>query len=237
MRMRQVVCASLALAAAAAGGGLERVKYNHPGLVVDLGVGLWAWPLPMDYDGDGDLDLVVSCHDVPYNGTFLFENPGGKAKMPVFKPAVRIDRGMGNVRVSTVAGQPRVLGPATEYRDFRKNAFRDAVRLPAPPKVHKGRLRANQWSYADYDGDGKLDLIVGVGDWADYGWDNAFNAKGEWTRGPLHGYVYLLRNDGSTAKPKYEPAVKLEAGGKPLDVFGMPTPNLADFDGDGDLDI
>ncbi|NQT51159.1 VCBS repeat-containing protein, partial [bacterium] len=38
-------------------------------------------------------------------------------------------------------------------------------------------------------------------------------------------------------KPTYEPAVKLEAGGKPLDVFGMPTPNLADFDGDGDLDI
>ncbi|MEY3772410.1 MAG: hypothetical protein RL067_424, partial [Verrucomicrobiota bacterium] len=27
--------------------GLERLKYNHPGLVVDLGVGLWAWPLPM----------------------------------------------------------------------------------------------------------------------------------------------------------------------------------------------
>ncbi|MDA0285187.1 MAG: hypothetical protein O3B86_17700, partial [Planctomycetota bacterium] len=40
---------------------LQPLKYNNPGLVVDLGVGLWAWPLPMDYDGDGDLDLVVSC--------------------------------------------------------------------------------------------------------------------------------------------------------------------------------
>ena len=40
---------------------LEQVKYNHPGLVGDLGVGLWAWPLPMDYDSDGDLDLVVVC--------------------------------------------------------------------------------------------------------------------------------------------------------------------------------
>ena len=37
----------------------QRVRYNNPGLEVDLGVGLWAWPLPMDYDGDGDLDLVV----------------------------------------------------------------------------------------------------------------------------------------------------------------------------------
>lgn len=23
---------------------LQRVRFNHPGLVVDLGVGLWAWP-------------------------------------------------------------------------------------------------------------------------------------------------------------------------------------------------
>ena len=38
---------------------LRRVKYNHPGLVVDLGVGLWAWPMPMDYDSDGDLDIYI----------------------------------------------------------------------------------------------------------------------------------------------------------------------------------
>ena len=65
---------------------LERVKYNNPGLVVDLGVGLWAWPLPMDYDSDGDYDLVVSCPDKPYNGIYFFENTGGNIKMPVFKP-------------------------------------------------------------------------------------------------------------------------------------------------------
>ena len=32
---------------------IERLKYNHPGLVVDLGVGLWAWPIPIDFDKDG----------------------------------------------------------------------------------------------------------------------------------------------------------------------------------------
>ncbi|MGI6458480.1 MAG: hypothetical protein ACOX5R_23090 [bacterium] len=31
----------------------RRVAYNHPDLVVDLGIGLWAIPLPMDWDGDG----------------------------------------------------------------------------------------------------------------------------------------------------------------------------------------
>ena len=36
---------------------LERLPYNNPGLLVDLGVGLWAWPLPMDYNEDGLTDL------------------------------------------------------------------------------------------------------------------------------------------------------------------------------------
>lgn len=29
---------------------LERLSYNLPGLLTDLGVRLWAWPLPMDYN-------------------------------------------------------------------------------------------------------------------------------------------------------------------------------------------
>ncbi len=224
------------LAAHAAGAECRRLEYNHPGLVVDLGVGLWAWPLPMDYDGDGDLDLVVSCPDVPYNGTYFFENPGG-SKMPVFKPAVRIDRGLSNVRISYVAGRPRVLGPGVEYTDFLAARFGKRTDLPVDSKVHDGKVRANQWHYCDYDGDGRHDLIVGVGDWAEYGWDNAFDAQGKWTRGPLHGYVYWLRNVGSDDQPRYEKPVQVTAGGKPVDVFGMPSPSFADFDGDGDLDL
>ncbi len=212
------------------------MEYNHPGLVVDLGVGLWAWPLPMDYDGDGDLDLVVSCPDVPYNGTYFFENPDG-GKMPVFKPPVRIDRGLADVRVSHVAGRPRVLGPGVEYADFLKNTLGKRVDLPVDPKVHDGKVRANQWHYCDYDGDGRQDLIVGVGDWTEYGWDNAFDAQGKWTRGPLHGYVYWLRNTDSDDPPRYEKPAQITAGGKPVDIFGMPSPNFADFDGDGDLDL
>ena len=218
-------------------GNLRRVSYNNPGLVVDLSVGLYAWPLPMDCDGDGDLDLIVSCSDVPYNKACLFENPGGDAKMPVFKPAVPVGSGMYNVQISYTDGQPRVLLPAVEFEDVRSNAFALPRAIPLDRNIHPNKVRANQWKYCDYDGDDRLDLIVGVGDWTDYGWDDAFNREGQWTRGPLHGYVYLIRNRGTNQQPAYEEPTRLTADGKSIDVFGMPSPNMADFDGDGDLDL
>ena len=224
---------------------LQRMKYNHPGLVVDLGVGLWGWPLPMDYTGNGHLDLVVSCSDTPYNGVYLFENPGPDGppsddpKMPIFKPAVRLGPGLRNVTVSHVADRPRVLTPATELTGFLSGDF-DSKESIHPRNVlvdASGRVRANQWSYADYDGDGQLDLIVGHGLWGEYGWDDAFDEQGRWTRGPLRGPVFWLRNLGTTAAPEWADPRPIMAGGEPVDVYGMPSPNLADFDGDGDLDL
>src|SRR5436305_1865595 len=104
-------------AGAARANGLERLKYNNPGLTVDLGVGLWAFPLPMDFNGDGKLDLVVSCPDKPSNGTYVFENPGvdtAKNALPVFKAGRRISKGLQFAGVSFVDGKPRVLTPARE---------------------------------------------------------------------------------------------------------------------------
>lgn len=219
---------------------LQPLKYNHPGLVVDLGVGLWAWPLPMDYDDDGDYDLVVSCPDKPSNGFYFFENPSGDpgVKMPVFKPGVFLGKTGHDVQISYVDGEPRVLRENMEYVDFKENGFaeRNKIYPHGTDRVHqgKGRTRAKMWRYIDWEGDGDQDLIVGVGDWGEYEWDHAYDAQGRWQNGPLHGWVYLIENlDG-----KYSEApVKVEAGGSPVDVYGWPSPNFADFDGDGDLDL
>ncbi|MEZ6090808.1 MAG: VCBS repeat-containing protein [Pirellulaceae bacterium] len=223
------------------GQSLERLPYNNPGLTVDLGVGLWAWPLPIDFDNDGDLDLVVSCPDKPYSGTYFFENPGDgsdQSSLPIFKPARSIGSALRNVSISYPNGKPRVLVPGHELTKFTAGDLTTKDKVdPSTTFSPDGRSRANQWTYVDYDGDDVLDLVVGHGLWNDYGWDDAFNAKGEWTRGPLHGFVFLLRNRGTNDQPKYNEPVKIEAGERPVDVFGMPSPQFADFDGDDDLDL
>jgi arylsulfatase A-like enzyme len=234
----------------------HRVTYNSPNLHVDLGVGLWAWPMPMDWDKDGDLDLVVSCPDVPYAGTYFFENPGSasdgsKTKLPIFKPGVLVGPKISNATASYVDGQVRILSRNLEFTGLPDSLFKKTRKIFPKDNIHGSKIRANQWRYVDYDGDKDLDLVVGVGDWNHYGWDNAYNALGEWQRGPLHGYVYVMTNNGSTKSPKYSEPVKLrtfarslktraalsDASGTILDVYGMPSPNFADFDGDKDLDL
>lgn len=227
---------------------LTQLPYNNPGLAVDLGVGLWAWPVVCDADGDGDYDLIVSCPDKPSNGVWLFENASGdtaKDKFPVFKAARKLSDTVHYVMPSYVGGELRVLSPGVEYLDFAETGTKHKTALPIPAKFYSPignqtrgpKVRHNQWRYVDFDGDAALDVIVGIEDWSNYGWDDAWDRDGNWTNGKLHGFVFLFRNRGTTEAPKYAEPIKIEAGGQPIDVYGCPSPNFEDFDGDGDLDL
>lgn len=216
---------------------LTKLPYNNPGLIVDLGVGLWAQPLPMDYDGDGDYDMVVATNDVPSNGIYFFENPDGDVPDPVFKPAVRIGAAQHNITVVHTKDGAHVLTPGNLHPNFTTHALSRPQPLNWQHDLPFERIRADQWKLIDYNGNGLLDILVGVGVWDDYGWDDAFNADGEWTNGPLHGFVYVALNEGTKDHPQYGEPTPLATTGPPIDVYGAPSPNLADFDGDGDLDL
>jgi predicted neuraminidase len=221
-------------------GKLRPLPYNRPGLVVDLGVGLWAWPMPVDYNGDGRTDLLVACPDTPSNGVWFFENTGAPGeKLPIFKSGVRLGRASHNLQISYVNREARILAPGHEHLDFRSSNFDQPRRIYPRDNVHEHRVRANMWRYVDYRGNGVHDLMVGVGDWTDLVWDHAHDAQGRWRNGPLRGYVYLIENRGTDAAPNYADApVKLTtADGSLVEVYGWPSPNFADFDGDGDLDL
>lgn len=213
----------------------QLLKYNNPGLTVDLGVGLWAWPIPIDYDGDGDMDLLVSSQGKPFNGVYLFENKSGD-KNPVFAKPVWLANSIKDIQVSYLDGKPRFTVPGAELLNFTKTFA--AEKKPLFPvdsilKDLKGKNRFNQWKLVDYDHDGDVDIVVGMDDWGDYGWDNAYDKTGKWTNGPLRGFIYLIENQNG----KYVNKGRIKAAGKDIDVFGAPTPNFADFDGDGDLDL
>ena len=227
---------------------LQQLKYNHEDLAVDLGVGLWAWPVPMDADDDGDLDLLVSCPDKPSNGVWFFENVDGdtaRQPLPIFRAGRKISSTVHYVMPSYLNNEVRVLSPGFEYLSFAKTGTESKKALPISAKFYKPqgtqtkgpKVRHNQWRYVDFDGDEKLDLIVGIEDWSYYGWDDAWNSEGQWTNGPLHGFVLIFKNQGTDSEPKYAEPFKLEAGEETLDVFGCPSPNFIDFDHDGDLDL
>lgn len=242
--MRSIILAALTVLTLPA-IALERLAFNHPGLVVDLGVGLWAWPVPCDADGDGDYDLIVSCPDKPSNGVWLFENATGDTaqhKLPVFKAARRLSHTVHYVTPSYPGGKLRVLTPGWEHPDFPRTGLTEKAKLPVNVNFYKPQgtqpkgpqIRHRQWSWADYDGDGREDLIAAMEDWSFYGWDDAWNARGEWQNGPLRGFVFVLRNAGNG---HFSEPFQVRAGDQPLETFGCPSPNFVNFDDDDDLDL
>lgn len=217
-------------------GAGDRITYGRAGVRGKLAVGLWAHPAPLDFDGDRRMDLIAGCADRPYNGTYLFRNIG-TPDAPLFDRAEWLGPGRKDLVAADFNGDGQIdlVASGGYFSDVRRNRLSRFVPVKLHRDYHVGR--DDLWYPTDWDGDGKIDVLTGVSDWRDYGWDDAFNEKGEWTRGPLHGYVWFHRNTGSNAEPVFDKPLKLEAGGRPIDQYGSPAPNPVDWFGRGRLDL
>ena len=95
-----------------------------------------------------------------------------------------------------------------QWSDARPRT-RAAAAGDGPHDAARQRIRHNVWKYVDVDGDGALDIVQAAEDWSDYGWDDGYDTAGRWVHGPLHGVLYVLRNEGTTDAPHYAAPVRL----------------------------
>jgi len=217
-------------------GADDMLAYGARDTVADLGVGLWATAMPIDWDKDGDWDLVYVCDGVPQSGVYLYiqEDEG------VFRRVRRFGDGEKFGSIGDLDGDGNVdfLAGTTWFNDIDGHAMtRRKGRLFRKPVADDLKLRTLQSRLVDWNGDGLLDLMSAYGDWFDYGWDNAYDETGNWKQGPLHGRVRIHLNTGTLDEPYFQAPIELEADDSVIDIYGRPCPSVADFDGDGDLDL
>jgi hypothetical protein len=96
---------------------------------------------------------------------------------------------------------------------------------------HAGR--DDLWYPVDWDRDGNIDLLAGVSDWRDYGWDDAFNEKRRVDARSAARLRLFPSQHGTNEQPALRQAVRVE----PVDQYGSPSPNPVDWFGRGRWDL
>jgi hypothetical protein len=199
-------------------------------------LGNHAAPRLVDWNSDGVLDLLVGGGD-GYIWLFLQNQPTNSSD---FLAGVRVNASGTAIRVGTGYtgacfadidgdGKPDLIAAGNDRRircylntgTAAAPAFSSFVVVPGgtgefvvPANVN-GRI-----DIADWDGDGKLDLLTGE----------------------FEGYVTWYRNTGTASAPAFgAPGIRLERDGAVLNIRALnnddTTPDFADLNGDGILDL
>jgi hypothetical protein len=192
---------------------------NEFGLVA---VGQYASPALVDIDGDGDLDVFVGSLT---GVTSFFENTG-TASAPAFDAPHTTSpfslAALGGYATPTFADLDldgdfdALVGDVDGETFFFENTGTPTAPVFGPPAASPfGLTDVGGYSsptLGDLDGDGDLDAVVGG----------------------LDGGSSFFENTGSASAPAFAPPVTMPFGLG--DVGYLASPDLADIDGDGDLD-
>jgi hypothetical protein len=171
----------------------------------------------VDLDGDGQSDLLSGSWP---GEIFLFRGMAGHS---FAAPEMLKDKGGEIINIGGGIGEYRqgigilvrgtVEWETVDGRTFVTYRGQRIESTPEKPVATTGT--ASVVSAADWDGDGDYDLIVGN----------------------IDGKVYLVPNEGTSKSYAFGKEVPLSAGGQPIDVRSRAGPCVADWDGDGDLDL
>jgi hypothetical protein len=173
----------------------------------------------VDLDGDGHLDLISGS----WPGEIFFFRGDAKRNfaLPVkLKHKTGKTMNIGGGLLKNGGGDyVLVAGDATFEKDDkgRDVIVYEGEKIPIPEGKQGGITGTASTVHAvDWDGDGKVDLLVGN----------------------IGGQVYFVPNEGTKKEFAFGQERPLEAGGKPIQVpHGDAAPYAADWDGDGKLDL
>ena len=191
-------------------------------IVLAEGLGRVVSAVPFDYEEDGDLDVLVSEFGLQKTGALrLLRNVGGDLNSPKFNSEVLDPRhGVLGAEVADLDGDGHLdfvvaYGQEFETVEAHMNEGEGKYSVVIVHKMPDPSYNSSSFQIVDLDQDGKLDIVHTCGDIMDTN-----IAK------PYYGLRWL-RNLGQRRWENRELGL----------LVGALQSTVADFDGDGDLDV
>ena len=211
----------------------------------------------VDWRSDGSRDILLSSWDACYDGqVYLRKQIGINKNGTPLLGCEEIVKGVRGYVTAVADGDLFHLVSASRLR--KEILFYSNIGVPGEPqfakplalKLDADWIKGNELfhvaKFVDLDGDGIPELVVGTDYWDDY-WPNglewndvgyrAYDAANRWLGGPLRGYLYSFKNDGTVSQPLLGKGRALFSGDSPLEVYGQLAPAFGDFNGNGLMDV